>query len=127
VTQKTIFDHEEYDQSWGPTYDQLPATVPASSPAARNTDPITSHLGAAHVTAKLTETQQQFLEAARQFNSPATAYEIAEVAHASHPETSVETFRKRAHELVNLGRLATIARRKCNRTGNPARTFKVKP
>lgn len=97
-------------------------------PLARSCDPLTSTTAAAEIAPQLVGCRLVALEAARyvvrQYGD-ATANEIA-VRAASMSCRPAETFRKRVHELVRLGRLIVAGERKCSTTGRMARTFRVK-
>lgn len=94
---------------------------------ARKNDPLTSTTAAAEIAPQLVGCRVVALEAARyvarQYGD-ATANEIAARA-ASMSYRPAETFRKRVHELVRLGRLIVAGERKCSTTGRMARTFRA--
>ncbi len=95
-------------------------------PIARTSDPVTSHMGASHVTSKLTETQARFVAILRRCNRPMTAEEVAD--EPEHMDASARiTLRKRAKECLDKGAIVVVGRRKCRITGNAARVFVPKP
>ena len=70
---------------------------------ARKTDPATSHEAAEQTQRKLNETQEQALSVT-DYQRHLTAMEIAATAFHRHAG-NIETYRKRVHELVRLGKL----------------------
>lgn len=88
---------------------------------ARHTDPTTSHEAAEQTQRKLNETQEQALSVT-DYQRHLTAMEIAATAFHRHAG-NIETYRKRVHELVRLGKLERRGVRKCGITGRNATVY----
>lgn len=80
-------------------------------PIVRPTDKPTSHAAAVEVAAKLRGYRLQFLENLEVIDRPATAQEISQ---------GCESVRKRAKELVDLGRIVEVGPIECSVTGKMA-------
>ena len=99
--------------------------TPAFDRVFRESDPQTSK-DAAPNAYRLNELQRYMLLAFA--HGPKTANEAAEYCLSRmHPSGNTETLRKRAGELLALGRIAEVDRRKCGVTGVTARVFGVAP
>lgn len=90
-----------------------------TDPIARRSDPLTSHIAAANVEAKLTGRRLQFVEALRSIGRAATANEIA----ATVDHSGRESVRKRAAECVRLGFVSECGTKTCSVTGNVATVY----
>lgn len=105
-----------------------------AAPIARHSDPITSHEAAEKIQKKTTKLHTGFFELLKFLcdfrKKPVTANEVAEQCLISFPGVAnQETWRKRAGELLTdeYGALIEVAgTRKCEVTGNSARTFQVR-
>lgn len=96
-------------------------------PLARRKDPATSRAAAEEMTRQLGLCHWLALQAAADLcrrGGDATAQEIGRRA-AELSTKPAETFRKRVHELVRLGRLFEFGERRCSTSGKMARTFRV--
>ncbi len=94
---------------------------------ARKRDPETSQIAAAEIEQKLNVLQQEFVSRLSKALLPMTANEVAAdiVDRTWSQRASAESFRKRAGELVALGRIEVCGKRKCNVTGKLARVYRV--
>ena len=91
-------------------------------PIARESDPETSHAGAAHVRPKLVGLRLAFVETLRSLGR-ATANEVAAAAVGAGLVLNAESLRKRARELVDLGLIRVVGSRPCSVTGCAADVF----
>ena len=99
----------------------------ASKPLRRRSDPETSREGAESAHATLSETKATALRiAACHSERDFTAQELAVLANQACPRRSIESYRKRFHELARSGQLKKTTRRTCCITGNPAMAFQSK-
>lgn len=87
---------------------------------ARRSDPATSKQAARRLTPKLGTIKYKLWTTAD--GTPRTARELAELAVSKHGG-EVETFRKRAKELVDEGLLTAGPARECRHTGEKATTY----
>lgn len=87
---------------------------------ARRSDPATSKAAAVNIAPRLGTFKRKLWEMAD--GTPRTARELAELAVVKHGG-EVETFRKRARELVREGFLVEAAVRACVHTGEKATTY----
>jgi hypothetical protein len=110
---QTTFLDDDSDQSWGPTYNRLPA---------RHSDPITSHLAAAEVPLGVLQTEA--LRRACELCAVHGDCTAGEIGHAS--DRNHESVRKRVTELVRKGRLVATGQRACRITGKQAVSYTVK-
>lgn len=97
------------------------------SPAklSRKSDPITSQISAADTEPKLNGLQSSCLWVIGRAVTPRTANEIA-VECVKHYGRLAESYRKRMHELVELGKAEQCGERRCEITGKMAMTFRAK-
>jgi hypothetical protein len=94
----------------------------------RKSDPITSQQSAAETEKKLGPLHELFLQCLITLGRPSTANEVAELCSSINGKTC-ETNRKRAGELASevYGRRIVVdGSRRCDVTGKPCRTFKLK-
>ena len=92
---------------------------------ARKSDPITSHQSAAETEPQLNGLQSCCMIVLGRAISPRTANEIAAECVKRYGKMS-ESYRKRMHELVALGKAVECGERPCEITGKAAMTFKAK-
>lgn len=93
---------------------------------AREADPATSKAAAEEVKPMLGKCQQIFVQALERMLVPATASEIARVANQIDGSKNTESYRKRAKECLEAGKIVECEPRKCAVTGKKATTYKVK-
>lgn len=93
-------------------------------PLSRASDPITSHLSAAETLPKLGRLRQAVLTMIRERGSM-TAMEAADRCVVRW-RGNIESYRKRAGELVRMGLLEECESRRCQITGAMAQTYRVK-
>jgi len=91
----------------------------------RKSDPITSHQSAAETEPQLNGLQSCCMIVLGRAISPRTANEIADECVKRYGKMS-ESYRKRMHELVALGKAFECGERACEITGKAAMTFKAK-
>ena len=91
----------------------------------RKSDPITSQKSAVETEKKLGRLQEMMLGMIAASLWPPTANEAAKEA-ASEFSGRSESYRKRARELVRLGRIVECGERACTVTGKTATTYKLK-
>jgi hypothetical protein len=91
----------------------------------RKSDPITSHQSAAETEPQLNGLQSCCMIVLGRAISPRTANEIAAECVKRYGKMS-ESYRKRMHELVALGKAVECGERPCEVTGKSAMTFKAK-
>ena len=91
----------------------------------RRSDPITSQQSAAETESKLNGLQSCCLIALGRAIAPRTANEIATDCVRQSGKLA-ESYRKRLHELVELGKAIEAGERACEVTGKNAMTFRVK-
>ncbi len=91
----------------------------------RRSDPITSQKSAAETDPQLTGLQSCCMVVLGRAVSPRTANEIAAECVRQYGKLA-ESYRKRLHELVELGKAVECGDRACEVTGKSAMTFKVK-
>jgi len=96
-----------------------------SAPIARASDPVTSRIAEADTMPKLNGLQSCCLVVLGRAIRPRTANEIAAECVTRYGKLS-ESYRKRLHELVSLGRAVECGERPCEITGKLAMTFKAK-
>ena len=106
-------------------FEMYDEAVANQAPIARSSDPITSHQSAAETESKLGLLQRKFVFVLNQFGKPMTANEVAAMA-AEALGGCVESYRKRARELVNAGHIEECGFRPCQITGKNAQTFKAR-
>ena len=98
-------------------------------PRARKRDPKTSQIAAAEIEPKLNRLQQEFFDTLSQSSLPMTSNEVAaEIVSETFMrscQASRESFRKRAGELVALGRIEVCDKRKCKVTGKLAQVYRI--
>jgi hypothetical protein len=92
---------------------------------ARKSDPITSHQSAAETEPQLNGFQSCCVTVLGRAITPRTANEIAAECVKRYGKMS-ESYRKRMHELVALGKAVECGERPCEVTGKSAMTFRVK-
>jgi hypothetical protein len=105
MIQKTLFDR--------------PANI------CRKSDPITSRQSAAETEPELNGMQTLCMIVLGRAISPRTANEIAAECVKRYGKMS-ESYRKRMHELVALGKAVECGERTCEVTGKAAMTFRAK-
>jgi hypothetical protein len=105
MIQKTLFDR--------------PANI------CRKSDPITSRQSAAETEPELNGMQTLCMIVLGRAISPRTANEIAAECVKRYGKMS-ESYRKRMHELVALGKAVECGERACEVTGKAAMTFRAK-
>jgi len=91
----------------------------------RKSDPITSQKSAVETEPQLTGLQSCCMVVLGRALSPRTANEIAAECVRQYGKMA-ESYRKRLHELVELGKAVECGERKCEVTGKSAMTFSVK-
>ena len=91
----------------------------------RKSDPITSQKSAAETEANLGTLQSLMMSTIRHFGYPPTANEAAKECVAEF-SGCVESYRKRAGELLRKGLVEQAGERKCEVTGKLAMTFRTK-
>jgi hypothetical protein len=91
----------------------------------RKSDPITSQQSAAETEPQLNGLQSCCMIVLGRALSPRTANEIAAECVRQYGKMA-ESYRKRLHELVTLGKAAECGERSCEITGKNATTFRVK-
>ena len=105
MTQLTLFD--------------TPANI------SRRSDPITSQKSAAETEPQLTGLQSCCMVVLGRALSPRTANEIATECVRQYGKLA-ESYRKRLHELVEIGKAIECGDRACEITGKSAMTFRAK-
>jgi len=91
----------------------------------RKSDPITSQQSAAETEPQLHGLQSCCMIVLGRALSPRTANEIAAECVKQYGKMA-ESYRKRLHELVTLGKAVECGERSCEVTGKNATTFKAK-
>ncbi len=91
----------------------------------RKSDPITSQKSAAETEPQLTGLQSCCMVVLGRALSPRTANEIATECVRQYGKLA-ESYRKRLHELVEVGKAIECGDRACEVTGKSAMTFRVK-
>lgn len=91
-------------------------------PLARANDPATSQESAKHIATRSATLRERMCESHGE--SHRTAREAAEWCVAKYGG-EVESYRKRTHELVRLGRLVHVGSRKCRFTSRSASVYEV--
>jgi hypothetical protein len=91
----------------------------------RRADPITSQQSAAETEPQLNGLQSCCMIVLGRALSPRTANEIAAECVKQYGKMA-ESYRKRLHELVTLGKAVECGERSCEITGKSATTFRVK-
>jgi hypothetical protein len=91
----------------------------------RKSDPITSQQSAAETEPQLNSLQSCCMIVLGRALSPRTANEIAAECVRQYGRMA-ESYRKRLHELVTLGKAIDCGERACEITGKSATTFRVK-
>jgi len=91
----------------------------------RRSDPITSQQSAAETEPQLTGLQSCCMIVLGRALSPRTANEIAFECVRQYGKMA-ESYRKRLHELVEIGKAVECGDRACEMTGKSAMTFRVK-
>ena len=93
----------------------------------RRTDPIQSKIAAEQIVPKLNKVQSAFIQGLRMLPPSATAREVAELVKSTGGATcEIETIRKRAGELEDMGLIKPSGVRACRVTGKLAEAFEVK-
>ena len=96
---------------------------------ARKRDTETSQIAAAEIEPKLHRLQQEFFDTLSKSSLPMTSNEVAaeivSEAFMRAYQASRESFRKRAGELVALGRIEVCGKRKCKVTGKLAQVYRI--
>jgi hypothetical protein len=91
----------------------------------RKSDPITSQQSAVETEPQLTGLQSCCMVVLGRAVAPRTANEIAAECVRQYGRLA-ESYRKRLHELVEIGKAETCGDRACEITGKSAMTFRVK-
>lgn len=96
---------------------------PVEPKRARDTDPDTSHMAAAGVSRKSLKLHEAMVDSLRIAGHAMTAQEMAAACVVRCGGLS-ESYRKRAHELVEEGLIEKSGVRVCGITGVPAQTYR---
>jgi hypothetical protein len=97
----------------------------APAKLSRKSDPITSQQSAVETEPQLTGLQSCCMIVLGRAVSPRTANEIAAECVRQYGKLA-ESYRKRLHELVEIGKAAECGDRACEVTGKSAMTFRAK-
>lgn len=104
---------------------QLTLSFDTPAKLSRKSDPITSQKSAAETEPKLGKLQQAMLLMFQASLWPATANEAAREAVVDFGGCA-ESYRKRVKELIERDLIEECGERRCEVTGKPCRTFKLK-
>jgi hypothetical protein len=123
MNQLTLFDRPQHRTEFADTCSTK--GMKGEVPLARRSDPPTSHKAATETEPQLSGLQSCCMIILGRALSPRTANEIAAECVRQYGKMA-ESYRKRLHELVGLGKAIECGERACEVTGKSAMTFKAK-